>query len=163
MAQFTVEKYIEAPREVVFDAALDLHSAAENIRGIEKLEVLTEGPIGLGTRFRETRIMFKKEATEVMEITVFERPSRYVFEAESHGSKYLTSYDLVQEGSGTKLVMVFSAEPQTFFAKVMGVVFSFMLKACMKEVEKDLDDLKSVIEGRSPVEAEVSPSTADLP
>ena len=76
MAQFTIDKYIEAPREVVFDAALDLHSVAENIRGIEKLEVLTEGPIGLGTRFRETRIMFKKEATEVMEITVFERPSR---------------------------------------------------------------------------------------
>ena len=47
MAQFTVEKYIEAPREVVFDAALDLHSAAENIRGIEKLEVLTE-PRGSG-------------------------------------------------------------------------------------------------------------------
>ncbi len=160
MAQFTVEKYIEAPREVVFDAAMDLRAAAENIRGIEKLEVLTEGPIGLGTRFRETRIMFKKEATEVMKITVFERPSRYAHEAESHGCKYLTSYDLVQEGAGTKLVMVFSAEPQTLFAKVMGVVFSFMLTACMREVEKDLDDLKSVSEGRSPEEAEVSPSTA---
>jgi len=160
MAQFTIDKYIDAPREVVFDAALDLHSAAEKIRGIEKMEVLTEGPIGLGTRFRETRIMFKKEATEVMEITVFDRPSRYAHEAESHGSKYLTTYDLVQEGSGTRLELVFSAEPQTFMAKVMGVVFSFMMKACMKMVEKDLDDLKSAIEGRPPEGAAVSPSTA---
>ena len=160
MTQFTIEKYIEAPREVVFDTALDLHSAAENIRGIEKMEVLTEGPIGLGTRFRETRIMFKKKATEVMEIAVFERPSRYVFTAESHGSKYLTSYGLVQEGSGTKLVLTFTAEPQTFSTKVMGVIFSFMLKACISAMEKDLDDLKSVVEGRSSAGADVSPSTA---
>jgi len=158
MAQFTLNKYIEAPREVVFDAALDLHSASKNIRGIEKLEVLSEGPIGLGTRFRETRIMFKKEATEVMEITVFERPSRYAFKAESHGCKYLTNYDLVQEGAGTKLVMVFTAEPQTFFGKVMAIVFSFMVKSCMREMEKDLDDLKAVIEGRTPRAGEASPS-----
>jgi len=74
-----MEKYIEAPREVVFDAALDLHSAAENIGAITKMEVLTDGPIGLGTRFRETRVMFRKEATELMEITVFERPARFVY------------------------------------------------------------------------------------
>ena len=148
MAQFTLEKIIEAPREVVFDTALDLHSAAENIRGIQKIEVLTDGPVGLGTRFRETRIMFKKEATEVMEITVFERPARYVFAAESHGAKYLTSYDLVQEGSGTKVVLVFRSDPQTFMAKVLGVIFSVMIKACMKEIEKDLDDLKSAAEDR---------------
>ncbi len=150
MARFTIDKYIDARREVVFDTALDLHSAAENIRGIEQLEVLTEGPIGLGTRFRETRIMFKKEATEVMEISVFDRPSRFVYKAESHGCKYLTSYDLVQEGTGTRLSLVFLAEPQTFMAKVLGIVFSFMMKACMKEVDKDLEDLKAVAESRAP-------------
>lgn len=149
MAQFTIDKYIEAPREVVFDTAVDLHSAAENIRGIEKLELLTEGPIGLGTRFRETRIMFKKEATEVMEISVFDRPSRFVYKANSCGCKYVTSHELVQEGSGTRFSLVFSSEPQTLLAKVMGVVFSFMIKACMKEVEKDLEDLKAVSESRA--------------
>lgn len=159
MTQLTIEKFIEAPPEAVFDTALNLHAAAENIRGIEKLEVLTEGPIGLGTRFRETRIMFKKEATEVMEITVFERPERYVFEAESHGCKYVTSYDLVPEGSGTKLVLSFSAQPQTFLAKVLGILFSFLLKACLKAIDKDLNDLKAVVEGRS-TGAVASPSTA---
>ena len=160
MAQLTLKKYIEAPREVVFDTGLDLRSAEENIRGIEKMEVLTEGPIGLGTRFRETRIMFKKEATETMEITVFERPARYAFKAESHGCRYLTSFELVEQGEGTNLVMVFDAEPLTFVGKVMSFAFAFMMKACMKQVEKDLDDLKAVIEGRSPETGQTSPGTA---
>ncbi len=153
MAQFSTEKYIEAPREVVFDTALDLRSAAENIRGIQKMEVLTEGPIRLGTRFRETRILFKKEATEVMEITTLERPTRYALSAESHGSKYLTTYDFAQEGSGTRVVLTFAAEPQTLLAKAMGLVFSFMIKACMKAVDQDLDDLKAVAERSAAVQA----------
>ncbi len=149
MAQLTIEKHIDAPREVVFDTALDLQSAAENIRGIQKLEVLTDGPVGIGTRFRETRVMFKKEATEIMEIVVMERPSRYVLKAESHGSKYLTSYDLEEVDSGTRLTMNFSSEPQTIAAKVLGVVFSLMMGAMRKAVEKDLDDLKAAVEGGS--------------
>ena len=160
MPKFTVEREINAPLEKVFECASDFANAAERIDGILKIEMLTEGPVRVGTRFRETRIMFKKEATEVMEITVFERPSRYAFKAESHGCKYLTRFDLVQEGAGTNLVMVFSAEPETFFGKVMGIVFSFMVKACIREMEKDLDDLRSVIEGRTPRAGEVSPSTA---
>lgn len=149
MARFTIEKYMDAPPGVVFDTALDLRSLAKTIRGIEELEVLTGDPIGPGTRFRETRVLFGKRATEVMEITVFERPSRWVFEAESHGTKYVTSHELVPEGSGTKLLLTFSGEPRTFLARVMGVVFSFLMKACMREVEKDLDDLKAVVEGRA--------------
>ena len=58
MAQFTLKKHIEAPPERVFEVVTDLRGAPERIRGITKMEVLTEGPIGGGTRYRETRIMF---------------------------------------------------------------------------------------------------------
>ena len=45
--------------------------------------------------------------------------------------------------------MTFDAEPQTFFAKMMGVVFRRMIKSCMREMDKDLDDLKAVAEGKA--------------
>jgi hypothetical protein len=107
---------------------------------------LTEGPVGVGTRFRETRIMFKKEATEIMEISVFDRPSRYVHLAESHGTKYVTTYELTPEGSGTRLVRSFQADPQTFFAKLLSLAFALFMKACIREIEKDMDDLKMLCE-----------------
>jgi hypothetical protein len=55
----------------------DLDGAAERVDGIQKLEKLTDGPVGLGTRFRETRRMFRKEAAEEMEFTAFEPGRSY--------------------------------------------------------------------------------------
>ena len=60
-----MSEHVTAPREVVFEVAADFHNAAElNIQGIDSLEVLTDGPIGVGTRFRETRVMMGKSSTE---------------------------------------------------------------------------------------------------
>ena len=49
-----LSKTIDAEPAEVFDRITDLHNAAERIEAITHLEVLTEGPIGAGTRFRET-------------------------------------------------------------------------------------------------------------
>ncbi len=127
----------------------DLRSAAERIRGIKKLEVLGDGPIGVGTRFRETRVMFKRECTEEMEIVSFDPPRSYAVGCESHGCRYRTEFRVTTSGSGSELEMTFGAEPQTFFAKMMGVLFRGMIKSCMKEMDKDLDDLRAVAEGKA--------------
>ena len=54
MVKYTIEQYVNAPRERVFATATDLRRAPEVISGIQSLEVLTEGPIRKGTRFRVT-------------------------------------------------------------------------------------------------------------
>ena len=146
MASITIERSIEAPAERVFQAATDFAGAPERIAGILRMEVLTEGPVGPGTRFRETRKMFGKEATEEMEIVTFEPPRGYAVRAESHGCRYHTEFRFVPEGSGTRASMVFDAQPVSFMAKVMSVLMRPMLKACAKEMEKDMDDLKRSLE-----------------
>lgn len=147
MAETKLKKHIEAPREKVFDVTTDLRKAAERIRGITRLEVLTDGPIGVGTRFRETRIMFKRECTEQMEITSFDRPQGYAVGCESHGCRYLTEFRYTPAGSGTDVEMTFRAEPLTFFAKAMTFLMGPMLrKKLRQEMEKDLDDLKAWLE-----------------
>lgn len=62
---------IAAPRAEVFEAFADLTNLANTVKAITQVELLTEGPIGVGTRFKETRVMFGKEASEIMEITQF--------------------------------------------------------------------------------------------
>ena len=64
MADITVSTHVYAPLERVFEVYTQIDKAAERIPGITDLEVLSEGPFGEGTRWRETRVMFKKKATE---------------------------------------------------------------------------------------------------
>jgi len=61
--QFTLDKHIAAPPMRVFAAASDFRNAPQRIHGIKKVEMLSTGPVGVGTRFKETRVLFKKEAT----------------------------------------------------------------------------------------------------
>ncbi len=146
MAFVTVEKIINAPQEIVFAKAANFENAAEVVSDIMKVEMLTEGTIGKGTRFKETRVFWGREATEVMEVVAFEPSSSYQLQANSHGARYLTTFNFVAEGDATKVNMLFEATPLSFFAKVMSIFSKAMMNSVRKAVEKDLDDLKKACE-----------------
>jgi len=151
MAAVTVIRHFNAPVNRVFEVLSDIDRAAERIQAIAKLEKLTAGPVGVGTRFRETRVLFKKEATEEMEFTRFEPGRSYTVEAESCGAHYVSTYDFKSSRSGTDVTLTFEARPVTFMAKLMtmsplGLLMKGMVRKCF---EKDLDDLKAFIEGTS--------------
>ena len=147
MKTVAVSKLIEAGIDEVFAVFADLESAADRITDIVKLEMLTEGPVAVGTRWRETRIMFKKEATEEMEITAFNPPNGYTVEAESHGAHYRTEITFVAEGEGIKATMSFQATPLTWMAKIMYLVTGPMMRGMLiKCLEKDMADLKRYLE-----------------
>ena len=146
---------IDAPVDLVFDRCTNLHRWADTITAIEKIEVLTDGDVGVGTRFRETRKMFGREATEEMEFLEFDRPSGYLLGAESNGCRYRTRFRLEavgDNGAKTKLTFEFQAEPLNLFAKVMAFLMKPMLKKVVGMVQKDLEDVKRACEaaGSSP-------------
>ena len=120
------------------------------LSSVSKVEVLTEGAFGVGTRWRETRRMFGKDATEEMWVTVSEPPERYVVEAESHGSHYISEWVLRADGPVTTVRMTFSAVATGgvagLLAKIMGGLGA---RAVSKAIAKDLDDIAAALEGRS--------------
>ena len=146
MAQFTTKQHIAAPLDRMFEVATDFGNAPRYMRGIAKMELVTDGPVQVGTRFRETRIMFGKEATEEMEITAFDPPHGYALGCESCGCRYHSEFTFRAANGGTDVEMTFNATPMTFLARTLGIVFRPMLKLCMKAVTKDLEDLKESIE-----------------
>lgn len=147
MAAIELTKHIDAPPDRVFAAASDFRGAADRISAITKMEVLTEGPIGVGTRFRETRFMFKREATEEMTVKTFDPPNGYALGAESCGCRYHTEFRFRPNGSGTDVNLSFDAQPLSFVAKIMSfLLMPFMKKACVKACEQDLEDLKASLE-----------------
>lgn len=146
MFGFSVDRHVAAPPEVVFARAADFRRAPEFVSAIVKMEILTSGPVGAGTRFRETRMMFGREATEEMTVTAFEPPKRYTLSAESHGSRYHTELSFVPDGQGTRMTMTFQGTPVTLMARVMSVLMRPMMKGVAKACAKDLDDIKTAIE-----------------
>ncbi len=148
MPSITVERHIAAPPDQVFAVATDFARAPERITGIRKIEMLGDAPVGLGTRFRETRVMLGREATEELVVTEFDPPRSYALGCESHGCRYHTELVFSPQGSGTDVKMVFEATPLTLLAKTMSALLTPMLGKLAEACGKDLDDLKSVIEAR---------------
>ena len=148
MAKLTIKTHIDAAPESVFAVACDFHHAAENIQGIEQVEVLTDGPIGVGTRFRETRIMFGKEVTEEMEITAFDEPHSYVVESGSCGMHYRTDYKFVADIAGTHVRLEMNCQPVNLLTKLLSPLFALLIRPMRKCLAADLEDLKAVAEKR---------------
>jgi len=149
--KLTFETTIDATPDVVWDHVVGLERWPDVMNAITKVEVLTNGPIGVGTTFRETRVMFGREESQEMTISEFHEPSRLAFDAEAHGCKYHTQKRFEPIGSGqTRLVMEFGAEPQTLVAKILGAITGPLAKGSVcKGIEGDLADIKAACEGRS--------------
>jgi hypothetical protein len=138
---------IDADRKRVFEVFSNLDNAAANINAITRVEVLA-GPaqLNLGTKWRETRMMFGREATEEMWVTGYERDVSYVAEAESRGTHYRSEYRFAPEGSGTRVDMTFERTPLSFGARLAGILGVLFAGAAKKALHQDLVDLKRVCE-----------------
>lgn len=147
MYSVTVERTIQAPTETVFKTVSNIPQAAKTITAIDSIVMLSEGPIGEGSRWRETRKMFGKEAVEEMWITNWKPHTSYSVEAESCGTHYKTEYTFTPSDDGTRVSMVFSGQPLTLFAKVMAPMGLLMKGTIRKCFERDLADAAAAIEG----------------
>ncbi|MFI6421277.1 SRPBCC family protein [Streptomyces sp. NPDC050842] len=147
-----VERRVAASPGRVWEAITDLRDMPRVLSGVEKVEVLTEGGFGVGTRWRETRRMLGKEATEEMTVTECVPPDRYVTVADSHGMHYVSELTLKADGDGgTILRMHFSGGPASgrkpgFVARLLA---RFGAKAVAKALRKDLTDIANAVESRA--------------
>ena len=148
--KLVLEETIAAPVQLVFELFTDLNHAVEHIESIIHLEVIGKGPVGKGTRFRSTRLMMGKKATEEMEITAFDPPRSYRIEAIALGTEFSTVYKFEGGQRETRVSMVTSTRPLNFMAKITGPLLGKLMKGQMtKAMTADHADLKAVAEARA--------------
>lgn len=148
VTRYEVSETIDAPAAEVFARSVDLERWAETISGITRVEKLTDGPVGVGTRFRETRVMMGKEAVEEMEFAAIEPGSSYALRCESCGCLFESTMSFSPVSRGTRVSLVTESTPQTLMAKITGPIFGPMMKKMMlKCLQQDLADLKNACEG----------------
>lgn len=142
----------------VWAVASDFLHAAENITAITRLEILTPGPIGAGTRFREWR---GRQVAD-MEISAWSPPRSYGLLGYAMGTEFASEIRCVPDGAGTRLEMQITVRPQTLGAKLLSPLMAVMSRVMMKGCTQDLRDIAAVAERSSqPVNASPSERPSD--
>jgi carbon monoxide dehydrogenase subunit G len=146
--QVSVNIEISSSKEKVWAAITDIENCINFISSIIDLEVLNKPEDSfVGLKWKETRLMFGKKASETMWITDAVENEYYCVRAESHGSVYITKISLSEIENNTLLTMSFSAQAQTTFAKLISAIMGIFIKGSMeKELKRDLADIKKYVE-----------------
>jgi uncharacterized protein YndB with AHSA1/START domain len=106
MAGFEMsEKIARSPREV-FDFITASDNASRVVPSVKSMIKLTEGPAGVGTRYRETRLMNGKEAHAELEVVAYEPGQTYAMRNLTEGIETVYRYTLHPEAGGTRVDLV---------------------------------------------------------
>lgn len=148
MTTVTTQRTVQAPTERVWALATDIARWPETLSGVDRVEVLSGDGFGPGTRWRETRTMLGRQATEEMWVTAVDPGRSYTVEAESHGARYVSTFTFTATTpQQTEVVLTFGAEPQGTVAKVLAKVTGPLAsRSVAKALQKDLDDLAAAAE-----------------
>ena len=150
MSVMTVERDVSAPAETVWAIVTDLERTAEVVGAITALG-RTDGGSGfeVGTAWKETRVMFGREATESMAVTEVDEGRSYTVESESRGVLYRSVMRVEPAGEGCHLSWQFGAEPRSTSAKLMSIVGKLFEGSTRKALSADLDDIARAAEAES--------------
>ncbi len=148
MQDVEVRRHVAAPVQRVWEVATDLAGSPQVVRGIDAVEVLTPGPFGVGTRWRETRTMMGRSATEEMSVTAVEPQRSYRVEAASRGAHYVSTFAFAPSpDGGTDVTTTFGGRPTSTVARVLGAITAPLgRRAVTKALEQDLQDIAAAAE-----------------
>ena len=124
-----LQQTIAASPASVWAELTDIPNWSRWLPNLVQLEMLGDDAFGVGTRFRETRKMFGRDATEVFEVTAAQ-PSQSLGlhvdgrEGSSRRGNYRFSYRLEPVAVGTCLHLDASIEGMGWFFKRIGRLFA---------------------------------------
>jgi carbon monoxide dehydrogenase subunit G len=144
LVDLLVTREIAAPQTQVWAIVTDLEATPTTLSGVDRVERLDDSDgFGVGTRWRETRTMFGKQATEEMAVTAIEPPRTYTVVAE-HGTTTYTSVISVEAVSDARssLTMRFHASTSSVVGRLLAAtVGRAFAGATRKALQRDLDDI----------------------
>lgn len=141
MIHTEAEVHIERPADAVFAFLADARNEPQWLPGATRVVKLTDGPVGLGTRFEGD---YARAGTVQVELVAFERPRRLTFRANSKMVRFDDAAELTPDGSGTRLRAVMDAQPQG----VMRLMGPMMGRVMRKQFTANWLELKRALEAQ---------------
>ncbi|NNJ27156.1 hypothetical protein LzC2_32560 [Planctomycetes bacterium LzC2] len=154
MALISVDCRAAAPAAETFRVLTDLVNLPEAIPEILSITLLTDGPIGVGTRYTEERKMFGKSTEETFEVTAFEPPiddgpGLFTVEADSCGMHMVAVHRVTPENDGSRIALEMTAEalPSAWMARIVSPIAGLLTGPSMRKMAKrDLERLAAAAE-----------------
>jgi uncharacterized protein YndB with AHSA1/START domain len=106
MAGFEMSERIARSPGEVFDFITASDNAPRVVPSVTSMVKLTEGPVGVGTRYRETRLMNGKEAHAELDVVEYEPGKKYAMRNLTEGIETVYRYTFHPEAGGTRVDLV---------------------------------------------------------
>ncbi len=144
MNGFEFDDHIAKPPREIFEVLSDPTRATEFLDNIKESKKLTDGPITVGTRFRETRTVNGKEASADLLVCALEPDTHVGISAEAEGIHVAYHYYLSPEGDGTRLKWTCELQASGLRKMMLPLVAGIM----KKEDRHHLQKLKTYLEAK---------------
>ncbi len=128
MAGFMRSVLINKPIGEVFDFATNLDNASRFLPGVIKTEMLTDGGLRPGARFKETRVMNGKERSAVIEVTEHKRPEIHACCAAMMGMRATYTFQFFVAPAGTRVEMKAEVQGNFLWWLFLGMLCRMMEK-----------------------------------
>ncbi|WP_162297923.1 SRPBCC family protein [Halalkalibacillus sediminis] len=143
---FTREVVVKAPVEEVFEVVSNFKHAEEAMDHVTGVEILTDGPIGVGTEIKETRQIKKFEASSVLKVTEYEKNRRFVVQSEQNNLLLEYVYIFKEVKEGTRVEFEGKINTKGIRNRLMKPLITYIIK---KEDSEHLNQMKKFVENRS--------------
>lgn len=140
---------IRRPPEAVFDFLANIHEVQQDEGSpVLELELMTPGPVRLGSRYREVVQMMPFFRGEIVStITAYERPVVLQMDWTGPGMTGRDRYELAASSEGTTLVH----RKWTSASSLLRALEPLMRKPLIPRLEARLVDIKRLLEAESPL------------
>ena len=145
----SLTQHIQASPEKVWSVITDIPGSAAALSGVDSVQLLTDGPYGEGTRWKETRKMLGKSETVEMWVAEADRHRSTTVKALQGGADYTSRFTLAERDGGTDLTLTFGAEilRPTAVSRIMMALFGKLgMKVTRKALAKDLAEIAAKAE-----------------
>ena len=143
MTRIIVKRTIHAPATHIFQAVSDIGNLPRTNPDIARVEFLSDTHTGVGTCFRETRVMKGREHVTDLEITEYDPAGRVRMVADSHGTVWDSLFTVEDAGERAELTLQMDCNAHRLLPRLLNPLFKGMIR---KGLEKHLDAVKAYCE-----------------
>lgn len=141
--RFEVKRTAKLPREKVYEGLIDLDEAKNWMQGFVGIQRLDDGPMKVGSQWKETRKMFGKEASEHFEVIDLNESKKVVLRCDgtkgtTGKGEFVFTYTLTSFYDHTEITLDGEINGLTGLTKLFGKMMAGSFK---KACTKDLDAL----------------------
>ena len=143
MSRTTVRRTIDAPVDFVFGTVSEIDNFSKAVPHIVDVEFLSDVKGGVGSRFRETRLIMGREASTVLEVTEYVENERVRLVSDEGGTVWDSVFTVRPVDAGTELTLVMDASPYTFKSRMLVPIMKLVIRMGLV---KDMDAVKQYCE-----------------